>query len=195
MLGVALASVFVGCAGGDDSGRTGSAFAGSSAGGSSGDSADESSGSSSGGAPDNDLPPVDWDTDSATTADPPTTTTTGSANDESGGESSTGWDDPEVVHPCDPEFTVVPGEPTLEDFYVEVGNPAPLTWIGLSVVGPTELEGDFIDVVGEEPWVWRFAIQGHMPGTYVLEFSSAQQENGPRTVWSTCTLAIQPGEG
>ncbi len=192
-----MASVLVGCAGGDESGRTGSAFAGSGAG-TTGESSEssESTGSSTN---DNDLPPVDWDTDSATTADPPMTTTTGSddtaTDDESGSESSTGWDDPEVVHPCDSEFTVVPGEPTLEDFYVEVSNPAPLTWIGLSVVGPTTLEGDFIDVVADDPWVWRFAIAGHMPGTYVLEFSSAEQENGPRTVWSTCTLAIQPGEG
>ena len=191
MWGLALASVLAGCAGGDESERTSAAFAGSGAG-TTGESS-ESSGSSTG--PDSDLPPLDWDTDSVTTADPPVTTTTGSDDGESGSESSTGWDEPDVVHPCDPEFTVVPGEPTLEDFYVEVSNPAPLTWIGLSVVGPTALEGEFIDVVADDPWVWRFAIAGHMPGTYVLEFSSADQENGPRTVWSTCTLAIHPGEG
>ncbi|MGH1347825.1 MAG: hypothetical protein ACRBN8_40095 [Nannocystales bacterium] len=182
VLAAVLASALVACARGDNDGPVASPFAGSGAMGTASTGHAESSSSSP--APDNDLPPIDWDTDS--------TTTTGA--DESGEDSSTG-SGAEIVHPCDVDFTrVVPATPTLDPFYVEVSNPVPLVYVGMNMEGPTTVEGSYLDVVESNPWVWRFAFEGHVPGTYVLEFSSAEEPGGPRTTWSTCTLVIETAD-
>ncbi len=56
--------------------------------------------------------------------------------------------------------------------------------------GPNVAQPQFLDVVAEDPWSWRFSVSGHQAGIYTLQFGNAPSEDGPVTVWSTCLLDI-----
>ena len=191
MFGVlAMTLALAGCAaGGELEAVTGQGFGGAPTTG-----AVESTGTGSSGdvpppSSDTDLPPVDWTTSSTGAEE---TSSGGSETGDSSSGDSSGETAPEVILPCDFEYTFEPAAPGPGTFFVEVSDPDPLTYVGLTLVGPNTVYGEFVDVVAEEPWAWRFEVEGHVPGEYALEFSSAQSEDGPRTTWATCSLEVQP---
>lgn len=195
MFGVfAMSLALAGCAAGDAlEAATGQGFGGAPTTGVAESEGTGSSGDMPPPASDTDLPPVDWTTSSTgaeDTSSDGSETGDSSSGDSSGG--SSGETAPEVILPCDFEYTFEPATPGPGAFFVEVSDPDPLTYVGLTLVGPNTVQGEFVDVVAEEPWAWRFAVDGHIPGEYALEFSSAQSEDGPRTTRATCSLEVQP---
>ncbi|MEM6291991.1 MAG: hypothetical protein AAGA54_12025 [Myxococcota bacterium] len=116
-------------------------------------------------------------TSPSTTADP---TTSGENPTTSGGEPL----------PCDMAFSFEPPVPTLAQFFVETSHPEPLAYVSLTMEGPNVVQPQFLDVVAEDPWGWRFSVSGHQAGIYTLQFGNAPSEGGPVTVWSTCLLEI-----
>jgi len=94
--------------------------------------------------------------------------------------------------PCDDRFSVVP-DPAQEGASVSVAvtDTIPYVWVDLSVSGSGAPTASGVDVTGEGPWTWSYAVTGHAVGQLDMEFTADEGA----TLVATCSVWVVEGGG